>query len=115
MFPLFRAGGQVVRVLNLLEALLGGCVARVLVRVVLAGELAVGLLDLVRRSVLRDAARLVRVLHSANTTLAGRRTRSPRGCPFRSTGPTEPGSASSAGCASSASWTCGSKAPSVSI
>jgi hypothetical protein len=52
---------------------------RVLVRVVLARELAVGLLDLVVRGLLVDAERLVGVLHRGHrqpetTTRAGRRT-----------------------------------------
>ena len=46
---------------DLLEALLGLLVARVAVRVVLARELAVGLLDLVRRRLLVDAEDLVEV------------------------------------------------------
>src|SRR5206468_8838921 len=71
---------QVVSALNLLEALLGVRVAGVLVRVVLARELAVGLLDLVLRGLLVDAENLVRILdsHQALTiTLAGRMTLSP--------------------------------------
>ena len=82
---------------DLLEALLGGRVARIAIRMVLTGELAVGLLDLVRRGRTRHAQDLVGVLHAflnrvtrsypsgagaggvaaAITTLAGRRTRSP--------------------------------------
>src|SRR5829696_6049836 len=68
-----RVGG-----LHLLEALLGVLVAVVRVRVILARQLAVGLLDLVVRGLLVDAERLVRVLHRRHqpetTTRAGRRT-----------------------------------------
>ena len=56
----------------------GRGVARIAVRVELAGELAVRLLDLVLRSGLRDAEDLVRGLHSATITRAGRSTLSPR-------------------------------------
>src|SRR4029079_1840103 len=53
-------GERVVRLADRLEALLGRRVARVRVRVVAAGELAVGLLDLVGARPLGDAARAVR-------------------------------------------------------
>jgi hypothetical protein len=43
----------------------------------LAGELAIGLLDLVGRGVLGDAERVVQVRHSATITRAGRSTLSP--------------------------------------
>src|SRR5205085_6455033 len=90
LLPLLRVGEEVVGVLHLLEPLLGGVVARVPVRVVLAGELAVGLLDLVRGRRLRDAEGLIRVRHAAlssggpadTTTRAGRRPRSPSEWPF---------------------------------
>src|SRR5712692_2081079 len=74
---LLGVGEDVVGGLDLLEALLGGLVVGVGVRVVLAGELAVRLLDLVLRGVLRDAKGLVQRRHSATITLAGRRTWSP--------------------------------------
>src|SRR5207253_232174 len=54
---------QVVGVLDLLEALLRRGVARVRVGMVLPGELAVGLLDLVLARALRDAERPVEVLN----------------------------------------------------
>src|SRR5207244_4162436 len=57
--PLLRVGEDVVRRLHLLEALLGGLVARVRVRVVLARELAVRLLDLFGRGALLHAERVV--------------------------------------------------------
>src|SRR5262249_15291023 len=60
--PLFGVGQDVVRRLHLLEALLGGLVALVGVRVVLARELPVGLLDLVRRGALVHTERVVRRL-----------------------------------------------------
>src|SRR5581483_1177309 len=66
---LLRVGEDVVGGLHLLEALLRARVARVLVRVVLARELAVRLLDLLRRSVLRDAERLVERGHAATPAL----------------------------------------------
>jgi len=74
---------HVVGCLDLLEALLGGGVAGVAVGMVLAGELAVRLLDRVRGSVLRNAECGVQLLHYSSvfaaetTTLAGRSTRSP--------------------------------------
>ena len=79
LLALLRIREDVVGALDLLEALLGRLVARVLVRVVLPRELPVGLLDLVRRGVLLDAQHLIEVLHSPcdTTTRAGRRTRSP--------------------------------------
>src|SRR6185312_13489057 len=58
-----RIGERVVRLPDRLEALLGRRVARVRVRVVLAGQLAVGLLDLVGARALGDAERLVVVGH----------------------------------------------------
>ena len=60
----FRFSGvreHVVRALHLLEALLGAVVAGVAIRVVLARELAVRLLDVVVGRVLRHAEHLVRV------------------------------------------------------
>ena len=77
---------HVVRLGDLLEALLGLLVARVAVGVVLARELAVGLLDLLVAGVLADAERLVVVgsaghraspFSHATTTRAGRITNSP--------------------------------------
>src|SRR5205823_3836857 len=59
LLPLLGIREQVVRALDLLEPLLGGRVAGVAVRVVLARELAVGLLDLLGARVLRDAEDLV--------------------------------------------------------
>src|SRR5207244_2581144 len=65
-----------VGLLDLLEPLLRRRVARVLVRVVLARELAVGLLDLLVGGLLVDAERLVgipdRGHQAATTTRAGR-------------------------------------------
>src|SRR2546429_9754097 len=49
LLALLRIGEQVVGALNFLEPLLGGGVTRIPVRVVLARELSVGLLDLLRR------------------------------------------------------------------
>ena len=76
---------DVVRLRDLLEALLGLRVARVLVGVVLARELAVRLLDLVRRRLAVDAEHLVVVLRRhpcppqlATITRAGRRIASLR-------------------------------------
>ena len=60
--------------LNLLEPRLRRGVARVLVRVVLACELAVGLLQLVRRRVLRDAERLVERARHRSRSLRRRRS-----------------------------------------
>ena len=59
LLALLGVGQDRVRLLDLLEALLGLLVARVLVRVVLARELAVGLLDLLGGGLLVDAERLV--------------------------------------------------------
>ena len=93
---------HVVGALDLLEALLGLLVARVRVRVVLARELAVGLLDLVLRRALRDAERVVERFrsrrHSApsarrpppsQAAARGRRGGSPSGAP-RSRRPPRP-------------------------
>ena len=78
LLALLGVGQDRVRLLHLLEALLGLLVARVLVRVVLARELAVGLLDLVGRGLLVDAERPVWILHRGHqadtTTRAGRST-----------------------------------------
>src|SRR5262249_37592693 len=60
--PSRLVGEHVVRLRDLLEALLGAGVALVRVRVVGARQLPVGLLDLLRRGVLRDAEDLVEVL-----------------------------------------------------
>ena len=81
LLALLGVAEDVVGGLDLLEALLGPRVARVAVRVELARELAVGLLDLVVGRLLLDAQHLVEVLtghgYAATTTLAGRRTSSP--------------------------------------
>ncbi len=89
LLALLRVGQHVVRVLHLLEALLGVLVARVRVGVVLARELPVRLLDLVLRGVLRNPERRRRACQpsasgaggcggaAATTTRAGRTTRSP--------------------------------------
>src|SRR4029450_7993164 len=61
LLALLRVGENVVRRLDLLEALLGILVAGVRVRVVLARELPVRLLDLVLRRALGDAQDLVEV------------------------------------------------------
>src|SRR5439155_1307151 len=63
LLALLRVREHVVGVLDLLEALLRLGVARVRVRMVLPGELAVGLLDLVLARALRDAERPVEVLN----------------------------------------------------
>jgi hypothetical protein len=76
--PLLGVREDVVCGLDLLEPILGAVVAGVAVRVVLAGELPVGLLDVVVGGVLRDSEDLVGVrAHSATITLAGRTTLSP--------------------------------------
>ena len=72
LLALLRVLEDVVRALDLLEARLGVGVSRVLVRVVLAGELAVRLLELFRRGVVSNAERLVERRHSATITRAGR-------------------------------------------
>ena len=77
LLALLRVAQDVVGRLDLLEALLGLLVAGIAVRVVLARQLAVGLLDLLGRGLLVDPEDLVRV-HPATTTRAGRRTSSPR-------------------------------------
>src|SRR5215203_619251 len=87
--PLLGIAEDVVRRLDLLEALLGNSIARILVRVVLAGEPPVGLLDLVGRRALRDAQDRVKVLsrrgHSRPQPLPAaahdRRAGSPSGSP----------------------------------
>src|SRR4029078_7940158 len=58
--PLLRVREDVVRRLDVLEPLLRRRVVRVSVRMELAGELAVGLLDLVVGRALRDAEHVVR-------------------------------------------------------
>jgi hypothetical protein len=80
LLALRRIRQEVVGALHFLEALLGLRVSRVLIRVVLPGELAVGLLDLVLRRRFGYAQGLVEIFHSPweTTTRAGRRTRSPR-------------------------------------
>ena len=81
--PLLGIREDVVGSLDVLEPLLRGRVARVAVRVELAGELAVRLLDLVVGRRLRDAEDVVGIRgvpldhHSATTTRAGRSTTSP--------------------------------------
>src|SRR5919206_513555 len=59
LLALLGVGQDRVRALDLLEALLGGLVAGVAVRVVLARELAVRLLDVLLRRLLVDAEDLV--------------------------------------------------------
>jgi hypothetical protein len=77
---LLGVGQDRVRLLHLLEALLGRLVARVAVGVVLARELAVGLLDLLVGGLLVDAERRVGISHGRRhryadtTTRAGRST-----------------------------------------
>src|SRR4029078_3719320 len=63
--PLLGVREDVVRGLHLLEALLGALVPLVRVRVELARELAVRLLDLVGRRALFDAERVVERLRAA--------------------------------------------------
>ena len=76
LLALLGVGERLVGLADLLELLLRRLVARVLVGVVLARELAERLLDLVLRGVLGDAQRLVEVAPSppalATMTLAGR-------------------------------------------
>jgi len=78
LLALLGVGQDRVRALDLLEALLRRLVAVVRVRVVLARELAVGLLDLIVGGLLVDAERPVRVRHRRHqpetTTRAGRST-----------------------------------------
>src|SRR5919106_38232 len=62
LLALLRVGQRVVGLLHLLEALLGPRVVLVAVRVVLAGELPIRLLDLVLRGLLRDSEGLVVVV-----------------------------------------------------
>src|SRR5205085_783739 len=87
LLSLLRVGEDVVGALHLLEALL---VPRALVRVHLANELAVGLLDLVRSGVLGDAQDLVEAARQLPTpsrsprvraAARGRRACSPSGAP----------------------------------
>src|SRR5207247_6493963 len=66
LLALLRVTHDVVGGLDLLEALLGLLVAGVAVRVILPGELAIGLLDLLGRGLLVDPEALVRV-HPATT------------------------------------------------
>ena len=75
LLALLGVADDVVGRLDLLEALLGLGVARVVVRVVLADELAVRLLDLLLGRLLVDPEDLVGVgrRHAATTTLAARR------------------------------------------
>src|SRR5205814_4846833 len=61
LLALVRVADEVVRGLHFLEALLGLLVLGIAIRVVPPGELAVRLLDLVLRRVLRHAEDLVRV------------------------------------------------------
>ena len=77
LLALLRVLQHVVRRLDLLEARLRALVARVAIRVMLARELAVRLLDLFLRRRLRDAERFVERRHSAIVTRAGRSTWSP--------------------------------------
>src|SRR2546430_10978250 len=68
LLALLWIGENVVGALDLLEALLGGGIPRIAVRVVLPGELAVGLLDLVGRRTLRHPKNLVRAFRRAHWT-----------------------------------------------
>src|SRR5204863_722984 len=68
-------GERVVRLADRLETLLGRRVAGVGVRVVAAGQLAVGLLDLVGARALGDAERLVVVRHPLLLALRHRAAR----------------------------------------
>ncbi len=77
LLPLLGVRQRVVCLLDLLEALLGGLVAGVPVRVVLARKLPVGLLDLLFRGLPGDAERRVEVGghgYSLTTTRAARIT-----------------------------------------
>ena len=109
---LLGIGEHVVRALDLLELRLVAAA----VGMMLARELPVGLLDLVGRGVLGDAERVVQdcVIRPRSPGPAGapcHRAGSPSAAPGAPSPPRRP----RAGCASSASWTCGSKAPSVAI
>jgi hypothetical protein len=82
LLALVGVAQDVVGRLDLLEALLGRGVVRVAVRVVLAGQFAVGLLDVVGRRLAVDAQDRIwislrhRASYAATTTLAGRSTSS---------------------------------------
>src|SRR5204863_8374804 len=104
LLALVRVADDVVGRLDLLEALLGRVVVRVAVGVVLAGELAVGPLDLVLRGLLVHPEGLVWVLHSATTTRAVLSTTSPALYPFSTTSRTTPDWPLSPGRVESASW-----------
>src|SRR5204863_6965614 len=97
LLALVGLADQVVGALDLLEALLGRVVVGVAVGVVLARELAVGLLDVLLRGLLVDAEGLVGILHAATTTRAGRRMTSPALYPFSTTSSTTPDSPFSLG------------------
>src|SRR5439155_11830765 len=73
LLALLGVGEDVVSRLHFLEALLGRLVARIRVRVVLPGELAVGLLDLVLARGFRDAERLVEILNRGHRSPGHRR------------------------------------------
>src|SRR5215204_5316781 len=62
LLPLFGIAQHFVSFVDFLEACFGGLVARIDVRMELAGQLAKGLLDLLLRGRLRDAERFVIVL-----------------------------------------------------
>ena len=68
LLALLRIGEDLVGLRDLLEALLGSRIVRVLVGVRLAHELAIGLLDLVGARVAGDAERLVMVRHQDSPT-----------------------------------------------
>src|SRR6202040_4395730 len=67
---LLRVRERVVGALDLLELLLGAVVVGVAIRVVPAGELAVGLLDFIVGGLPRDAEHLVEVVSQGRPSLA---------------------------------------------
>ena len=119
--PLLVIGEHVVGGLDVLEPLLRRRVVRVAVGMELAGELAVRLLDLVVGRGLRDAERRrtgsagPRRQPSATTRARAAARRRRAGSRAGSRAAMWPGSTPSAGCVSSASWTCGSNGPSAAI
>ena len=79
LLSLLGIGKNVVGVLHLLELLFCGSVARIAVRVVLGGKLAVRLLDVVRGGALLDAERVVERRHGLRLVDRGRRHDHARG------------------------------------
>src|SRR5205814_3325437 len=86
LLALLGLGQHVVRRLHLLELRLGRLVARIAVRVVLPRELAVGLLDLVGRRVLRNAEDVVEIFRLGRHQLTRPRSPARGGSPCRRCG-----------------------------